>query len=89
MTPLLLSKRQAAKLLGVSRGRTLDELIRTGHLRPVVVLGRLKLPREEVERLAREGTEPAPRSRPTLSARATRTRRMPDASAAIRAIKLD
>ncbi|WP_350102538.1 helix-turn-helix domain-containing protein [Myxococcus sp. SDU36] len=89
MPPLLLSKRQAARLLGISRGRTLDELLKAGHLRPVLVLGRLKLPREEVERLAREGTEPAPLPRNSSSMRTNRARRTQDASAAIRALKLD
>ncbi len=51
----LLSKREAAKYLGVSRGRTLDVLIAAGRLRTVRIGGRLKIPLEEVERLATTG----------------------------------
>jgi excisionase family DNA binding protein len=51
----LLSKREAAKYLGVSRGRTLDVLIAAGRLRTVRIGGRLKIPLEEVERLATSG----------------------------------
>jgi hypothetical protein len=58
--PLLLSKRRAAKLLGIGRGKMLERLIREGHIRPVVILGEQKIPRAELDRLVREGTEPAP-----------------------------
>jgi len=51
----LLSKREAAKYLGVSRGRTLDVLIAAGRLRTVRIGGRLKIPLDEVERLATTG----------------------------------
>ncbi len=53
----LLSKREAAKYLGVSRGRTLDVLIAAGRLRTVRIGGRLKIPLEEVERLATMGEQ--------------------------------
>ncbi|WP_425334806.1 helix-turn-helix domain-containing protein [Myxococcus stipitatus] len=89
MTPLLLSKRQAAKMLGVSRGRTLDELINAGFLRPVLILGRMKLPREEIERLAREGTEPMPSPNNTPRSRSSRRPQPTNVGAAIRAIRLD
>lgn len=61
--PLLLSLARAAALLGVSRNRTIHDLIDSGALRVVVVAGRIRVPREEVERLAREGSEPAPKPR--------------------------
>ena len=63
IAPLLLSKRKAARLLGVGRGNTLEQLIREGHIRTVIVAGRVRIPREEVERVAREGTEKAPAPR--------------------------
>lgn len=60
MTPLLLSKRQAAKLLGVGRN-TLAALVRAGHVRVVEVFdAQPKISREECERFAREGTGVAP-----------------------------
>lgn len=61
MSPLLLSKRQAAKLLGVGRGNTLQWLIDEGHIRPVIIQGRVRIPLEEVQRVAREGTEAMPK----------------------------
>ena len=60
---LLLSYSAAAKLLGVSRNDTLHALIKTGLLRPVLLLGRAYIPREQVEQLARTGErriEPPP-----------------------------
>lgn len=58
--PLLLSKRQAATLLGIGRD-TLAALIKSGHVRVVEILGaQPKISREECERFAREGTGPAP-----------------------------
>lgn len=51
----LLSKRQGAALLGVSRGRTLDRLIRTGAIRAVQVGSRVRIPMAEIERITVEG----------------------------------
>lgn len=60
MIPLLLSKRQAATLLGIGRD-TLAALIKAGHVRTVEILGaQPKVAREECERFAREGTGRAP-----------------------------
>jgi excisionase family DNA binding protein len=57
---LLLSKRQAARLLGIGRD-TLAKLIAAGHVRMVDLLDREpKISREECERFAREGTGQAP-----------------------------
>src|SRR6266545_8300192 len=52
----LLSMREAARRLGVSRTRTLPDLIRDRRIRTVTVNGRPKVPMEEVERVEREGT---------------------------------
>lgn len=54
-TRLVLSKREAAHLLGVDRGRTLGELLRSGQLRAVPWGKGERIPLEEVQRLAREG----------------------------------
>jgi hypothetical protein len=51
----LLSARAAARLLGVSRGKTIAVLIDTGKVRTVVVNGRKRIPLSEIERLSREG----------------------------------
>lgn len=56
---LLLSYRQAAKLLGISRGSSLHDLIQRGLLRPVTLCGQQRIPREQVEELARNGEEAA------------------------------
>lgn len=88
-----LSKRQAAQLLGVSRGRTLDRLIREGTLRAVLIGTRSRIPMSEIERLLQEGApsplpaRPAPRRSPAPRA----TRRPPDVAAELakaRAIKV-
>jgi hypothetical protein len=65
--PLLLSRRQAAKLLGVDRNTTLRRLIAAGIV--PLVLG--KVPREALERVARGDltVPPAPaRRRPSRPA---------------------
>jgi excisionase family DNA binding protein len=73
--PALLSKREAARLLGVSRGRTLDSLLASGQVRAVRIGGRLRVPVAEIERLQAEVSgwtaESSPRGgRPTQSASA-------------------
>jgi hypothetical protein len=56
----LLSKRAAAKMLGIDRGTTLEGLIRAGHLH--LVLGRI--PANEIDRLLTEGVpEKKPRAK--------------------------
>ncbi len=52
---LILSKREAAKLLGVSRTSTLNEMIERGLLKAVLVNGHVKVARAEVEKIAAEG----------------------------------
>ncbi|MFE8600243.1 helix-turn-helix domain-containing protein [Archangium violaceum] len=59
--PLLCSYREAARVLGIGRNNTLPELIRRGLLRPVTLLGRSYIPREQLEELARHG-EAEPKS---------------------------
>lgn len=51
----LLSKREAAKRLGVDRGTTLEVLIATKQLKTVRTGKRVRIPAAEVERLVREG----------------------------------
>lgn len=53
----LLSKREAARLLGVSRGRTLDALLASGQVRAVRIGGRLRVPITEIERLQADGLD--------------------------------
>ncbi len=52
---LVLSKREAAHLLGIDRGRTLGDLLRSGQLHAVPWGKGERIPLEEVQRLAREG----------------------------------
>lgn len=61
--PLLLSRRAAAKLLGVGRNGTLAALIARGVLTPVTVNGREWISRAQVEEFARVGEKPAPAPR--------------------------
>ena len=58
----LLSMRQAAKLLGVSRNRRLRDLIESGQLNTVALGTRRRVPRAEIERLIEEGTDGPPRT---------------------------
>lgn len=73
MTPLLLSQRAAARLLGVSVGRTLAPLVRAGLVRTVTVGNRTRIPLAEVERVAREGTGPRAAPRPAPVAQPVQT----------------
>jgi hypothetical protein len=52
---LLISYREAARRLGVSRSRTLGALIASGALTPVEVAGQKRLSADEVAQLARGG----------------------------------
>jgi excisionase family DNA binding protein len=66
----LLSKREAAKLLGVSRGVTLEDWIANGTIKVVrTVSGRVKIPYAEIERI---GTQGAPITVPKASVRIKR-----------------
>lgn len=72
VTKLALSRREAARLLGIDRGRTLGVLIASGKLRVVPWGTGERIPLVDVERLAREGfTLPSPGSpgRPPASRR--------------------
>ncbi len=51
----LLSKRAAARMLGVSRTTTLEDMIADRRLRVVRVGDGVRIPAAEVERLAKEG----------------------------------
>ncbi len=72
--PKLLSRRAAAKLLGVDRGSTLEGLIREGRLRLV----RGRIPLGEIERLLQEGVPPPQRrGRRTQAAEGGEIRQVP------------
>jgi excisionase family DNA binding protein len=83
----LLSQREVARRLGVSRGKTLPKLIARGTLRPVKVGARLKIPAAQVEQLELGGFDvdgpPVPMPRKTSN-----FRRSLDDGEAIRALKL-
>jgi|SRR5712664_292710 len=59
----LLSLRGAARRLGVSRGRTLPDLIAERKVKTVTVAGRVKVPMSEIERIEREGASQVATSR--------------------------
>ena len=59
----LLSLRAAARLLGVSRCRTLPNLIAERKLKTVTIAGRVKVPRSEIDRIEREGASQVAGSR--------------------------
>jgi excisionase family DNA binding protein len=56
----LLSKREAARLLGVDRATTLEDWLSTGRIKAVDLAGRVRIPRAEVERVINEGVSNAP-----------------------------
>lgn len=81
---LLLSQREAAKLLGIGRD-TLAELIGLKKLRTTKVNGQPRIPRSEVERLAEQGIDTTTSShRQPLARRASNQ----EAVAAILAFKV-
>lgn len=67
---LALSRRAAARLLGIDRGATLDQLVRRGLLRPVPWGAGERIPLEQVEQLARTGFTLEGKGRRRLAARA-------------------
>ncbi|MDY7225778.1 helix-turn-helix domain-containing protein [Hyalangium rubrum] len=69
----LLSKKAAAHLLGVDRATTLEKFIATGQIKTVEIDGRVRIPREEVERVINEGL-------PTAGPQRSKTRRASKAS---------
>jgi excisionase family DNA binding protein len=69
----LLSKKAAARLLGVDRATTLEDWLSTGRIKAVNLDGRVRIPRAEVERVINEGIPDAtgpqrPRTRPSPKA---------------------
>lgn len=86
---LILSKREAAKLLGVGRNQTLHDLIGRGLLRTVIVNGQVKVPRADVERIAREGFDlDAPKAAPARASVKPAERGALGVVTAIRKLKL-
>ncbi len=51
----LLSKKEAARLLGVDRATTLEDWLSAGRIKAVDLDGRVRIPRAEVERVINEG----------------------------------
>ena len=82
----LLSKREAARRLGIDRGTTLQDLINRGEIRTVVLAGRAKIPASEIERIEAGGNNPRPL--PAPREREPRARRSTSPGQAIRAIKV-
>jgi predicted site-specific integrase-resolvase len=52
---LLYSRRDAAKILGGVSDTTIDSWIRSGHLKPTRVVGRVFIHQEELARIAKQG----------------------------------
>jgi excisionase family DNA binding protein len=70
---LMVSHREAARLLGIDRGTTLKALIEAGQIRTVQANGRVRIPLEEVERIADQGydlSRSKPKRRKTRSKKA-------------------
>lgn len=78
----VVSKRTAATMLGVDRGRTLAALIADGQLRTVEIRGRVCIPREDVERVVAGGA-------PTPTPAGKRRPGSAGGAAALRALTLD
>jgi len=70
----LLSKKEAARLLGVDRATTLEDWLSTGRIKAVDLDGRVRIPRAEVERIINEGLPGA------TGPQRPRTRRAPRAA---------
>jgi hypothetical protein len=81
----LLSLRQAALALGVSRTRTLPLLIERGLLKPVTVGGRKRIPSAQIEQLAFEGFDVSAPVRRRVPLRKMAPR---GGAAAVKALKL-
>lgn len=86
--PALVSERQAAKVLGVSRTRTLGPAIASGAVRGVAVNGTRRIPKAELERVALEGITAPPRG-VSSGRKRTRAPRASEVAARIAAIDLD
>lgn len=88
--PELLSIRQVARALGLSPWRTVAPLVRAGAIRSVTIgdSSRRRIPRSEVERIAREGVpslvRPTRRKRTMLAPNEPRTQA--EARAALKAL---
>jgi hypothetical protein len=89
-----LSKRAAARRLGIDRGTTLEDLIRERKLQTVPALNGkgVRIPAHEVERLRREGlpsaATPAPSATRRPPARAKKSARGAELEQAIRSIPI-
>lgn len=52
---VVLSFREAARVLGISRNTTLVAAVRAGAIRTVIIAGHRKIPRSEIERVQLDG----------------------------------
>jgi predicted site-specific integrase-resolvase len=52
---LLYSRRDAARLLGGISDRTIDNYIRSGHLKPTRIVNRVFIHQDELTRIAKQG----------------------------------
>jgi len=92
--PRLLSKRAAARRLGVDRGTTLTRLIHSGQIRTLTVAGRVKIPASEIERIeagpSANGSTAGPSDGQRRAATEVRAARGPQKNPgrAIRALKI-
>ncbi|OJH33617.1 helix-turn-helix domain-containing protein [Cystobacter ferrugineus] len=68
----LLSKKEAARRLGMDRATTLAQFIASGRIKTVDVNGHQRIPVSEIERILSEGV-PATEPQPSRSRRAPRT----------------
>jgi len=86
---IVLTRREAARRLGVCRNRTLPALIRAGLIRVVPWGKGTRIPLAEIERLAREGYEGDPTTpRAPRAARSRPGRCDPDALRSLDVSKL-
>lgn len=66
MNSELLSKKEAARRLGVDRATTLEGLITAGDIKTVPFNGRVRIPLAEVERILNEGIPTVDTPRPRI-----------------------
>lgn len=81
-------KREAARLLGVDRSTTLEQLLRDGRLRATRYGGRVRIARSEIQRFLEEPPAPRQARASTKRRRAPTAREAADDAAQLRALKL-
>ncbi|ACL66757.1 DNA binding domain protein, excisionase family [Anaeromyxobacter dehalogenans 2CP-1] len=81
-------KREAARLLGVDRSTTLEQLLRNGRLRATRYGGRVRIARSEIQRFLEEPEAPRRHRAAAAPRRATTRRQVMDEAARLRALKI-